>query len=214
MSSPEPLVWYAAYASNLLARRFALYLQGGVLAETGRVHAGARDPRPPLADVPLELPGTVYFATEASTWPGTGRALYDPGTLLPGGSAGRGYLITAGQFADVVAQEMRREPGAFSGAVIPSAPGGQVVLGPGHYETLSCEGLLGGWPVVTMAAPWGLGDVPLLPLAGPYRDVITGGLRETCGWDAGQAEAYLAGLPGGAPGINPVCPRREHEIEL
>jgi hypothetical protein len=194
----ELMVWYAAYASNLLERRFRLYTEGGMLAETGRVHAGARDPRPPARTAPLDLPGTVYFATESSTWPGTGRALYDPGSALPGGSAGRGYLITAGQFADVVAQEMRRDPGAFGDAPIPSQPGEQVVLGPGHYETLSCEGLLGGWPVVTMAAPWGLGDVPLLPLAGPYRDVIAEGLTETCGWDTGQVEAYLSGLPGGA----------------
>jgi hypothetical protein len=196
--NPEPLAWYAAYASNLLERRFSLYLQGGMLAETGRVHAGARDPAPPAAVTPLRLPGTVYFATEASTWPGTGRALYDPRTARPGGSAGRGYLITAGQFLDVVAQEMRLEPGTFVPRVLPSVPGQRVSLGDGHYETLVCTGLLGGWPVVTMMPPWQLGDVPLTPLAGPYRDVITEGLAETFGWGPELADAYLESLPGGA----------------
>jgi hypothetical protein len=193
------MAWYAAYASNLLSRRFALYLEGGVLAENGRVHTGARDPAPPVKIAPLRLPGTVYFATESTTWPGTGRALYDPVMPLPGGSAGRGYLITAEQFLDVVAQEMRREPGTFVPRVLPSVPGQRVCLGDGHYETLVCTHRLGGHPVVTMAAPWRLGDVPLLPLAGPYRDVITQGLHEAFGWNSVTADSYLAGLPGGAP---------------
>jgi hypothetical protein len=189
--------WYGGYASNLLERRFRLYIQGGVLAETGRIHAGARDPAPPAMIAPLRLPGTVYFATQATTWPGTGRALYDPDALLPGGSAGRGYLVTAGQLADVVAQEMRQAPGAYPAAILPSVPGERTVLGSGHYETLVCTHLLGGCPVVTMAAPWKLGDVPLAPLAGPYRDVIREGLQETFGWGPEAAEEYLAGLPGG-----------------
>lgn len=190
-------VRYAAYASNLLARRFLLYLAGGVLAETGRAHAGARDPAPPQRDAPLRLPGTVYFATESSTWPGTGRALYDPGALRPGGSAGRGYLITAAQFADVAAQEMRREPGTFSEQDIPARPGERARLGDGHYETLVCTGRHDGHPVVTMAAPWRLGDVPLLPLSGPYRDVIAAGLAEAFRWRQRKAGRYLASLPGG-----------------
>jgi hypothetical protein len=199
MDSPQ-LAWYAAYASNLLSRRFTLYIKGGVLAETGRIHAGARDPAPPAMIAPLRLPGTVYFATEATTWPGTGRALYDPDALLPGGSAGRGYLVTAGQLADVVAQEMRQVPGAYPAAILPSVPGERTVLGSGHYETLVCTGLLGGYPVVTMVAPWKLGDVPLLPLAGPYRDVIISGLIEAHGWDWDRSCRYLASLPGGAAG--------------
>jgi hypothetical protein len=203
MTSPK-LAWYAAYASNLLSRRFSLYLQGGTLAETGRVHAGARDPAPPARTTALRLPGTVYFATEATTWPGTGRALYDPATPLPGGSAGRGYLITAEQFADVVAQEMRREPGTFVPRVLPQIPGQVVHLGDGHYETLACVGLQDGHPVVTMTPPWKLGDVPLVPLAGPYRDVIISGLIESHGWDWDRACRYLAGLPGGAAASVPV----------
>jgi hypothetical protein len=194
----EQMAWYAAYASNLLSRRFLLYLQGGALVETGRVHAGARDPALPVKTAPLWLPGTVYFATEATTWPGTGRALYDPVMPQPGGSAGRGYLITAEQFLDVVAQEMRREPGTFVSRVLPRVPGQVVRLGDGHYETLACTGLLSGYPVVTMTPPWRLGDVPLLPLAGPYREVIVRGLAEAHGWDRDRSERYLAGLPGGA----------------
>jgi hypothetical protein len=185
--------WYAAYASNLVKeRRFRYYLEGGMLPETGRVHAGARDPSTPERDTPLWLPGTVYFATVSPFWD-TGRALYDPDT--PGRSAGRGYLITAEQFLDVVAQEMQLAPGTFTDTVIPAGPGERVRLGGGHYETLVCTGELDGFPVITMAAPWRIADVPAAGCAGPYREMIISGLAETFGWDRSTAESYLSALP-------------------
>lgn len=191
-------VWYAAYASNLLKRRFMLYIAGGVLAETGRVHLGARDPSPPEDITPLWLPGTVYFATESTFWPGTGRALYDPDSPSGDPSAGRGYLITGEQLVDVLSQEMRLPPGTFDGAAIPRVPGVSLAFGGGHYETLVCTGMHDGHPVVTMSPPWNLGMVPIVKLAGPYREVIIEGLQETWGWDRDEAERYLATLPGGA----------------
>jgi hypothetical protein len=170
-------VWYAAYASNLLERRFLLYVKGGVLAENGRLHEGARNPADPERSVSLSMPGTVYFATESSTW-GGGRALYDPYT--PGVAPARCYLITSEQFADVVAQEMQLPPGSYDDEeIIPSAPGERVHLGDGHYETLVCVGMLDGYPVVTMAAPWKMSDVVQLSPAKAYRDVIVEGLHET-----------------------------------
>jgi hypothetical protein len=187
--------WYASYASNLSQRRFGFYLHGGTLPETGRYHPGARDPSPPEKNVPLWLPGTVYFATRNTTWGSTGRALYDPDA--PGKAAAHGYLVTTGQFLDVVAQEMQLPPGAFADAAIPVMAGQRVVLGGGHYETLVCTQELDGYPVVTMAAPWSLGDVPLVPLAGGYRAMIIAGLMETFGWWPEQAQRYLSGLPGG-----------------
>lgn len=190
--------WYAAYGSNMLERRFLLYLKGGVLAETGRVHEGARDPAPPEATTPLWIPGTVYFATESAFWPDTGRALYDTDSDFVARSAARGYLITGDQVIDVLAQEMRLPPGTFAGAAIPRVPGVSLSFGGGHYETLVCTSMCAGDPVVTMAAPWRLGDVPIMKLTGPYREVIIEGLQETWGWDRDEAERYLATLPGGA----------------
>ena len=153
------MIWYAAYASNLVMRRFLLYIMGGVLAENGRVHTPARDTSPPAEVCPVTFPGQVYFATESTTW-GGGRALFDPDE--PGEALGRGYLITPGQFLDVVSQEMRLQPGRYSSEIIPRVLGERVALGSGHYETLACVGQLEGYPVVTMAAPWRMRDVPLL----------------------------------------------------
>lgn len=197
-------VWYAAYGSNMLTERFMLYIRGGVLEQTGRIHEGARDPKPPSRNVPIWLPGTVYFATESTTWPGTGRALYDPEASQTNNtkSAARAWLIENDQFLDLVAQEMRLPVGTFSEAQIPCIPGDSVQIGQGHYETLVCEGQMMAtadewYPIVTMAAPWHIKDVELCPLRGSYRELIIAGLQETMEWDRRMSQRYLNRLPGG-----------------
>ncbi|HZS20363.1 MAG TPA: histone deacetylase [Pseudonocardiaceae bacterium] len=191
--SPSPaLVWYASYGSNMCADRFACYLAGGVPLGASRGHAGCRDRRAPLSAVPYELPGGVYFATESAVW-GGGRAFYDRD--LPGGAAARAYLITAGQFADILSQEMHRPTGADLDLTTVRAAG-RVELGPGRYETLLYLGDLGKQPLLTFTAPWRATDVRWRPPSAPYLRVLKAGLREAHGWTDHRIGTYLASLPG------------------
>ena len=101
-------LWYAAYGSNLARDRFENYLSGGRPVGATRHYPGARDSSPPIDDRPLLLAGRLFFAWESPTW-GGGIAFYDPdgeGTVYA-----RAYRITAEQFSDLAAQEMRRDPG-------------------------------------------------------------------------------------------------------
>ena len=100
-------VWYVSYGSNMSAARLAAYLEGGRPPGGSRAHPGARDRTPPARSIPVDLPGSLYFAGESPQW-GGGVAFYDHDT--PGFTAARGYLVTAGQFADIAAQEMHRIP--------------------------------------------------------------------------------------------------------
>lgn len=187
------LVWYAAYGSNMTWRRFRCYIEGGLLAETGRDHCGARDPSPPADTRAVWLPGRVYFATQTAFW-GGGRALFDPDA--PGIAAGRAWLVTAAQLCDVMAQEMKRGTGADLD--LPVTPGREHRLraGDGHYETVTCAGRLAGYPVITFCAPWAMGAVPPLAPSPAYLAMLAAGLGETFGWHPRRAGAYLAGLPG------------------
>lgn len=123
--SPTPhdndpvMLWYVAYGSNLHRDRFLCYLAGGRPAGAARTYTGCRDPRPPAADRPVLLPGGIYFAQTSPVW-GGGVAFYDPS--LPGLAPARAYLLTTGQFSDVLAQEMRRAPTATSTSHQPSPP--------------------------------------------------------------------------------------------
>jgi hypothetical protein len=186
------LVWYVSYGSNMDARRFRYYLEGGRPPQAALTYPGARDPRPPRASRPVWLPGGVYFATRSATW-GGGRALYDPD--LPGRAAARAHLITAGQFSDVVAQEMYRPPGADLD-LAQVAAAGRLQIGDGRYETLICAGHCDGAPLVTFTAPWRSGDVPLLAPSPAYLRMLGRGLCEGHGWDPPAAATYLAALPG------------------
>jgi hypothetical protein len=138
------------------------------------------------------LPGGIYFALESRTWTG-GMAFYD--ASLPGRAAARGYLLTAGQFADIAAQEMARPPGSDLD-LAEALTAGRAQLGPGRYETLLCPGIFDGYPMVTFTAGWRAADVTLAPPAPRYLGMIASGLHEAHGWDADQLTSYLAGRPG------------------
>lgn len=188
-------VWYVAYGSNLCLQRFRCYLAGGTPVGGRRRYDGCRDPRDPGEVVSLHAPGGLRFAGESTVW-GGGMAFYD--AERSGRVACRGYLVTVEQFADVVAQEMRRPPGGpFSQELARMVTDGDGVhaMGPGRYETLARLGTRGGAPMVTVTCA----DVTTLEPAAPsaaYLRRIATGLREAHGWDAERAARYLAGHEG------------------
>ena len=106
--STDELVWYAAFGSNLLPSRLGAYLAGGRPPGSRRTYSGGRDAAPPRESRTVTLPGHLHFGGVSTVW-GGGLAFYEPG---PSGSVhGRAYLITFGQFSDLVAQEARRSVG-------------------------------------------------------------------------------------------------------
>jgi hypothetical protein len=203
-------VWYAAYGSNMHAERFACYLRGGRPPGGARTYPGCRDPRAPERQVPVVLPGQMYFAWESAVWTG-GMAFYDP--TAAGTTPGRAYLVTAQQFADVAAQEMHREPGAdldvdlaldLDLALTEVLAQGTAQLGPGRYETLVCPGHLDGLPLLTFTAPWRIEQAPLNPPSPAYLQHLAAGLAETHGWPPDRIAAYLSTRPGAANMIEHV----------
>ncbi|GAU67350.1 hypothetical protein SSP35_04_04380 [Streptomyces sp. NBRC 110611] len=194
-------LWYAAYGSNMDPARLACYLAGGRPSGGLRDYPGCRDPSPPARSVPVMLPGLLYFATESQTWTG-GRAFYDPGrepsgAPEPPGIPARAYLLTLSQFSDIATQEMDRAPvGDLDLTEV--LVHGRARLGPGHYETLVCAGVLDGHPVLTFTAPWSSADgtVGLNPPAAAYLEHIAAGIVAAHGWSPHRAAAYLADCPG------------------
>lgn len=187
-------VWYTSYGSNMHAARLAAYLSGGRPDGAARAYPGCRDRTPPRRSVPVELDGAVYFATHSPVW-GGGRAFYDP--RVPGRVLARAHLVTAGQFADIAAQEMYAEPGTDLDLTEVLATG-RSELGPGRYETLVRAGELDGLPMLTFTAPWAMADVPWSVPSAAYLAHLTAGLREAGRWDAVTIARYLSGRPGAA----------------
>jgi hypothetical protein len=186
------LLWYGAYGSNMAAGRLMCYLAGGCPPGALRTYEGARDPSPPLDRRAIGLNGCVYFAWESPTW-GGGIAFYDP--EAEGTSVGRAYLLSLGQVSDVVAQEMRREPGVDLD-LTELLSDGSSVLGPGRYDSLHVVGALDDVPVVTFTAPWRAHLVDHNAPSAAYLRTMAQGLVESQGWDAEQVVDYLLARPG------------------
>lgn len=171
--------------------RFRCYLAGGCPPGATRTYPGARDPRPPRERRPVRLEGSVHFAWESPTW-GGGIAFYDPDAA--GASVGVAYRLTLGQFSDVAAQEMHREPGddLDLSHVLERA---RHSYGPGRYETLHLVGELRGDPVLTFSATDPAALERRAPSA-PYVAMIVRGLVETHGLSVEEAARHVASRPG------------------
>ncbi len=192
-------VWYVSYGSNMSDTRLAAYLEGGVPPGGKRHNPGARDSTPPRRSVPVDLPGGLYFAGASRQW-GGGVAFYDHDATEHGPTAACAYLVTAEQFADVVAQEMQRLPqegDPLEEVVIGGIDGGRHHVGPGHYETLIEVGRLDGAPMLLFTAPHGIDHVEHTDPAPAYLDMLATGLKQSRQWDDEDVAAYLATvLPG------------------
>lgn len=184
-------VWYVGYGSNLSLGRFSCYLRGGQPVGGARTYPGCRDKADPVAIAPVLVPGGIHFAGRSSVW-GGGMAFFDP--AADDRTAGRAYLITTGQLADVLAQEMRREP---TGDLDLTDWTGEVdhVTGPGRYETMIFLGRRDGVPMVALGSRDPQGH-DLVPPSADYLRTMAAGLQEVHGWCPEEIGAYLATRPG------------------
>lgn len=189
-------VWYVSYGSNMSRRRLGCYIEGGRPPGSAVTYVGARDRAMPVADRPVTLPGSLYFAGESRTW-GGGVAFYDHDT--PRGTPARAYRITVGQFTDLANQEMHRIPDPddpLEEVLLTGLPGARHQAGPGAYETLIEVGRHDGLPMLTFTAPHGFDAVPHTRPRPAYLAMLAEGLREAHGWDEGRIEDYFTSVIG------------------
>ncbi len=195
-------VWYAAFGSNLLAERFAVYLTGGPIpfSTTGRVQTGARDPAPPTADRPFTLERTLLFSGASAQWGGGGTASIDSDHNPATPTLARAYRITRRQFEDVFAQEngLSAPLPVDLGALL----AGPIDLADRKYGRVELVGEIEREAVVTLGAPQRVAT--LAPADPSYLRVMALGLQQS--WDMSPTEVadYLASRPGNAGVLDPA----------
>jgi hypothetical protein len=188
------LVWYVAYGSNLAAERFGCYLAGGRPPGARRTYTGSRDRTAPRRVVGIKLPGGLVFAGHSTVW-GGGLAFYD--LAAQGNLAARAYLVTFGQFSDVVAQEARQP---IAENLVLSGTERRWPAPSGVYETVVHVDDREGFPMLSITS---LQDLVPTPPSAPYLRTILAGLGEAFGWDVGDRIDYLMR----ARGISPAWTR-------
>lgn len=187
----EDPVWYLAYASNLSRRRFRAYLEGGRPEGSRREYQGCRDATPPRDSRAMWRPGALWFAGTSRVWRG-GLAFYDPSE--EGVVVARAYLVSFGQFSDVVAQEARLE----GGADLVRDDGGRLVALSSVYDNILELEPYDGVPVMTMTARTGSSGPPVAPSAA-YLTTILAGLADGFDLDPDAQVDYLLRARGVAP---------------
>jgi hypothetical protein len=191
------LVWYVSYGSNLNRARFMAYLHGGRIAGNEVVHEGCADASPPVDDVALELPNSLYFAGwSGRVWGGTSAGFITLDPQAPSALA-RAYLITRGQFLDVVRQENANlaDVDDFDLTVARSRRSGHARLLPtGSYSELVYCGEREGHPLLSFTASANRKDFRSPSAA--YVRVIASGLQECHGLSTKQVVEYLGDTPG------------------
>lgn len=186
----DPLVWYAAFGSNVSTARLACYLRGGRPPGAARDYEGCRDPTPPREQRPITIPGHLRFAGESRVW-GGGMAFYTPGH---GGVVhARAYLLRLEQLVDLVAQEARHPVGQS----LVLAESGPTHHGWSHvYDVLLDLGELAGHRLLTLSST---GDHPANPPSEAYVRTVLEGLADGFALDGDARVAYLAGVTGMSP---------------
>ncbi len=186
----DPLVWYAAFGSNLSTARLGCYLAGGVPRGASREYEGCRDPTPPRDVRVVTLPGSVRFAGESSVW-GGGMAFYTPGAT--GAVHARAYLLRLEQFGDLVAQETRHPVGsAFELAEDGPTRHGMSQV----YDVVLDLGELDGHRMLTLSSS---SDRPARAPSKAYVRTLLDGLAEGFSLELEDRIAYLAALAGMSP---------------
>lgn len=196
--SDDPLVWYAAFGSNLSRPRLGCYITGGTPVGARRAYEGCRDRTPPREDRTVALPGHLRFAGESSVW-GGGMAFYSASG--PGTVHARAYLLRLEQLVDLVAQEARRPVGT----ALALADTGHTRHGLSTvYDVLMDLGELDGHRLLTLSASR---HHPLNPPSGAYVQIMADGLSEGFDLDVDDRVAYLASAEGMLPTWTPETVR-------
>ena len=134
------------------------------------------------------------FAGRSTVW-GGGLAFYD--SAAQGDIAARAYLVTFGQFSDVVAQEARAP---IAENLVLSGAQRRWPAPSGVYETVVHVDDLEGFPMLSITS---LQDLVPTPPSAPYLRTILAGLGEVFGWGVDQRIEYLMR----ARGVTPVWTR-------
>ncbi len=213
------MVWYVSYGSNLDPNRLGTYLAGGTPEGGHYTYRGARDASPPQAQRPCRVPHHLYFAGESRTW-GGGVAFLDHEHVAPAPTLGHAYLVTAGQFEDVAAQETGRAHAEVEVAEVRAS--GSVTLGTGRYDRVVWLGDEDGIPQLTFTSPEPSSAAepaaPRTALPPPHPGGTGGGARHDGGGECRLPETLVRrgrALVGGGPdqsglgrtGIVPMEPR-------
>lgn len=188
-------IWYACYGSNIREGRFLCYINGGTPPGAVKNFVGCTDKTQPKESRKISIGHEMYFAKESVTWSGGGicflKAEEDPEVE----TFGRTYLITSGQFHDLVKQELIAKENIEIDFEKLVKEGSYTCMEGGRYGELLYLGELEGKPVVTFTSKVFLKD-EINPPNPAYLSTIISGLLEIYDFNESQLTEYFQNKTG------------------
>jgi len=194
----DDLVWYACYGSNLLEKRFKLYIQGGRSDLIDKTYTGCTDKTPPLKNKPYTLHHGLFFSQTSSIWENKGVAFIKSKEDKSVDTLSRIYLITRSQFEQVFLQENELDPNINSIELdlqeIQNE--GQLILNNNWYGRIIYIGDEDGYPVLTFTSPLDDNEIQHEPPGEKYLTVIAKGIKECHDMSDNDIVNYLSNISG------------------
>ena len=103
-------VWYACYGSNLNKKRFLLYILGGPLEGTGRIHPGCSNKELPNRESTITIPFELYFSKKSKFWENMAISFVKSKRDKSARTLCRLYLVSEEQFIEIMMQENDKNP--------------------------------------------------------------------------------------------------------
>ena len=173
MDENTDLVWYASYGSNINEERFLCYIKGGKPKGASKIYTGCTDPTLPRNIEEFYITSELYFAKSSSTWNNGGVGFLRNEFNGNAQTWGRMYLITKGQFGQVVQQEIGGKTVQID---FNRARTSDYVFAPGSwYGRIVYLGDQQGYPIFTFTHEK---DLPATTPSPAYLGTIAAGIKE------------------------------------
>jgi hypothetical protein len=190
-----PLIYYASYGSNMLESRFHCYIRGGQPEGSVKTQPGCLDHTLPTEKANITIHRELYFARESGSWQHGGVAFINPEANEHARTLGRMYLITAGQFIDIIRQE-----NDFYGKLLidfeKAIEQGSLIIHPTWwYGNLLYLGDKNGHPIFTFTHATHQPEA-INPPGANYLRTIINGLKEAYHLSNQEIYTYLKDKPG------------------
>jgi hypothetical protein len=172
-----------------LEERFLCYIKGGQPNGSKTTHTGCNDKSLPGRNEQISIPRELYFANNSESWGGGGVAFLKTKINPQQSTLGRMYLITPGQFIDVVKQEIDFEGNLILNFEEVIQQGSLVFMKTTWYGQLIYLGDQEGSSIFTFTS-----DLDITPSNKPsqsYLKTIIEGIKETYNLNTLEIVNYL-----------------------
>lgn len=177
MNENQQYVWYASYGSNINTDRFICYIKGGQPEGSSQVETGCSDSSLPIDESTYAIDHPLYFAKEAAKWESQGVAFIGLNQNTDSPTYSKKYLITDGQFLDVVKQENNGINVELDLHEV-QRQGSKIFNHQSWYGNILFLGEEKGYPIFTFTAPWDINDVEWKKPSHAYLGTIIKGLKK------------------------------------